>query len=67
MAPYRPDETLPLEPDPVIDAYKAGIDRTLLRECLKRTSAERVADLVAFARFAEELRLARLRARRSDD
>jgi hypothetical protein len=42
------------EPDPVIEAYKAGIDRTLIRERLRRTPAERVADLVELARFAEE-------------
>jgi len=40
--------------DPVIDAYKAGVDRTLIRERLARTPAERVEDLVAMARFAEE-------------
>ncbi len=45
----------PPEPDPVIEAYKADIDRTLLRERLKRTPAERVQDLVELARFAEEL------------
>jgi hypothetical protein len=45
----------PLEHDPVIEAYKAGIDRSLLRERLKRTPAERVEDLVDLARFAEEL------------
>ena len=44
-----------LEPDPVIEAFKAGIDRTLLRERLKRSPAERVEDLVALATFAEEL------------
>jgi hypothetical protein len=44
-----------LPADPVIDAYKANVDRTLLRERLKRTPAERVEDLVALARFAEEL------------
>jgi hypothetical protein len=27
----------PLEPDPVIEAYKKDIDRSLLRERLKRT------------------------------
>lgn len=41
--------------DPVVEAYKAGVDRTLLRERLKRTPGERVDDLVALARFAEEL------------
>ena len=53
-----------LEPDPVIDAYKVGVDRTLIRERLARTPAERVQDLVAMARFAEELRKAGADARR---
>ena len=34
------------EPDPVVEAYKKDIDRTLIRENLKLT--------VALARFAEE-------------
>jgi hypothetical protein len=54
----------PLDKDPVIEAYKAGIDRTLIRERLRRTPAERVEDLVALARFAEELRNAGIAARR---
>lgn len=45
----------PFETDPVIEAYKAGIDRTLIRERLERTPAERVLDLVKLAGFAEEL------------
>jgi len=51
--------------DPVIEAYKAGVDRTLIRERLARTPAERVDDLVALARFAEELRKAGIAARRA--
>jgi hypothetical protein len=47
-----------LEPDPVIEAYKRDIDRTLLRERLARTPAERVEDLVALARFADALQAA---------
>jgi hypothetical protein len=47
-----------LDPDPVIEAYKRGIDRSLIRERLARTPAERVEDLVALARFAEELQSA---------
>lgn len=53
----RPGE-IALEPDPVIEAYKAGIDRTLLRENLKRSPAKRLAKLVALQRFAEEVRQA---------
>ena len=51
--------------DPVVEAYKAGVDRTLIRERLARTPAERVEDLVALARFAEELREAGAAARRT--
>jgi hypothetical protein len=62
-----PDRTLPrlppLEPDPVIEAYKAGIDRTLLRESLKQTPDERIASLVALQRVAEEFRRAGERLR----
>jgi hypothetical protein len=54
-----------LERDPVVEAYKAGIDRTLIRERLARTPAERADDLVALARFAEELRKAGAAARRA--
>ena len=60
----RPDESRSaLEPDPVIEAYKAGIDRTLLRENLRRSPAERLAKLVALQRFAEEVRRAGRAAR----
>ena len=55
------------ERDPVVEAYKSGVDRTLIRERLARTPAERVEDLVALARFAEELREAGASVRRSRD
>jgi len=42
--------------DEVIEAYKAGVDRTLLRENLRRTPAERLANLMAMQRFAERHR-----------
>jgi hypothetical protein len=53
-----------VDSDPVIEAYKAGVDRTLIRERLARTPAERVEDLVALARFAEVLREAGASTRR---
>ena len=53
-----PSEDGPSERDPVVDAYKPGIDRTLLIENLKRTPEERVRNLMALQRFAEELRRA---------
>ena len=45
-------------PDPVIEAYKKDIDRTLLQESLKRTPEERLRELQRFLDFAEELRRA---------
>jgi hypothetical protein len=53
-----------LKPDPVIEAYKVHIDRTLVRERLNRSPAERVTDLVELARFAEELARAGAASRR---
>ena len=47
-----------LEPDPVVEAYKKHVDRSLLRENLKRSVAERLANLVSLQRFAEEVRRA---------
>src|SRR5687767_350418 len=42
--------------DPVIEAYKKDVDRTLLRENLKLTVEERFQKFESFAQFAEELR-----------
>lgn len=42
------------EPDPVIEAYKRDIDMTLLRENLRRSVDERVRNLMALQRLAEE-------------
>ncbi|MCK6460943.1 MAG: hypothetical protein L6Q95_13755 [Planctomycetes bacterium] len=50
--------------DPVIEAYKKDIDRTLLRENLKLTPEQRVLKLMELQRFAEELRRAGKGARR---
>jgi hypothetical protein len=47
-----------LEPDPVIEAYKKDIDRTLLRENLRLTVEQRFKNLEALQRFANELRRA---------
>jgi hypothetical protein len=40
----------------VIEAYKKDVDRTLLRENLKLTTAERIEKMIAVLAFAEELR-----------
>ena len=45
----------PLASDPVIEAYKRDVDRTLIRENLKRTVQERLEALIELQRFAEEL------------
>jgi hypothetical protein len=47
------------EPDPVIEAYKKDIDRTLIREDLRRSVEERFENLIALQRSAEELHRAR--------
>ena len=41
--------------DAVIEQYKRSIDRTLLRENLRKTADERVRQLQALQRFADEL------------
>ena len=44
--------------DPIINAYKKDVDRTLLRENLKLTPAQRVANLQSFVRSLAEIRRA---------
>ena len=50
------DLDAPIEPDPVIEAFKKDVDRSLLRERLKLTPTERLEDLAALLRFATQLR-----------
>ena len=50
------DETI--EPDPVIDAYKKDVDRTLLRANLARTVEERLQNLGRLQRLVEKLQQA---------
>ena len=45
-----------LEPDPVIEAYKKDVDRTLIRENLKLTPDERIKKMISVLRFVEEVR-----------
>jgi hypothetical protein len=54
----------PLTHQPVIEAFKKDIDRTLIRENLKLSHEERLLKLVQLQRFAHELRQAGRRARR---
>jgi len=55
--------SLQVQPDwvlhsPLIDSYKRDIDRTLIRENLRRSPAERLQALQAMQRFAAEIRRA---------
>jgi hypothetical protein len=52
-----------IEPDPVIEAYKKDVDRTLLIENLRRTPEQRVDGLMALQELAAELRRAGAEAR----
>ncbi len=51
--------------DPVIEVYKRHLDRTLLRQNLRRSPSERVANLMALQRLATEAWRAGARARAS--
>ena len=44
--------------DPMVNAYKRHVDRTLLRQNLQRTVTERVENLIALQRLAAETRRA---------
>ncbi len=44
--------------DPVIEAYKKDVDRTLIRENSRRSPEERLRALMDMQRFAVELRRA---------
>ena len=47
-----------IDPDPVIQAFKNDVDRTLLRENLKLSVEDRLRQLMELQEFAEELRRA---------
>jgi hypothetical protein len=46
--------------DPVIDAYKKDVDRTLIRENLRRTVEERILRAMELQRVALEARCAEM-------
>lgn len=50
--------------DPVVERYKSDVDRTLLRENLRRTPDERLRTLAEWQRNGDELRRAMRAARR---
>lgn len=55
--PDDPHELAPADYcDPVIEAYKKDVDRTLLRENLKLTVDQRFRKFESFMQFAKELR-----------
>jgi len=47
--------TEPSAPDPVVEAYKKNLDRSLIRQNLQRSIQERLEALMELQRFAEEL------------
>ena len=51
--------------DPVIEAYKKDVDRTLIRENLKLTVDERLQNLESLVRDLHELRAGMRRAKGS--
>ena len=53
---FETDDILP--PDPVIEAYKKDVDRTLIRENLRLTPEQRLANLESLQEFAIEIRRA---------
>jgi hypothetical protein len=54
--PASPQPVIPLDRDPVVELYKKDVDRTMLRESLKRSVTERFEANMALQRFAEEMR-----------
>jgi hypothetical protein len=53
--------------DPVVEAYKRDVDRTLLRENLKLTPAERLLAVQRLVEFVGELRQAMKKAKSEHD
>jgi hypothetical protein len=54
-------------PDPVVEAYKAGVDRTLFERNLQLTPSERIVQLQRFVAFLAEVREAGRRHAASGD
>ena len=52
--------------DPVIQAYKSGLDLSLIRRNLRLTLDERFEQLMSLQRLADELRVAGKRASKND-
>jgi hypothetical protein len=54
LYPGPDDERFEL--DPMVESYKKDVDRTLIREQLRRTVDARVRNMIAALRLAEALR-----------
>ncbi|HEX6097589.1 MAG TPA: hypothetical protein VF432_14775 [Thermoanaerobaculia bacterium] len=54
-----------LSPDPIIERYKADVDRTLIRENLRKSHEERLLTLQRMQAFVDELHAAGKAARRT--
>ena len=52
-------QNLIFEPDPVIEAYKKDVDRTLIRENLRLSAEQRIEDLMRLQEIAGELQRAK--------
>lgn len=63
MEDLTDDTKIRIESDPVIEAYKRDIDRSLIRENLRLTVDQRFQQLMELQRFAEELQNAGRKAR----
>ena len=61
------EKRLSFQPDPVIEAYKKDVDRTILRETLKLSVEQRLRALMSLQRAALELRRAGQDARNAPD
>jgi hypothetical protein len=61
---HREFLTQPIEPDPVIEAYKKDVDRTLLIENLRLTVEQRLERHGGALRLAQAMRAAGEEARR---
>lgn len=59
--------TRPIEPDPVIEAFKKDVDRTLLRDSLGLTTSQRLERHARAARLVREVRRAGREARGKSD
>ena len=58
---YHEAMSQPVRPNPVVEAYKKDIDRTLLLENLKLSTAERAEKMISALRFAEAVRNSRVK------